>query len=158
MLLSKKDSRHIRAAYNPPRPLASRRVDAPTKFQTLQTSQNLQTNLLGGGFTLPLPPPSGPARSVVGRLWDRGERLKPPPRGGVLAARGCGGTPHVGTFYPHFQEIGLEVWGGLGGGQQQANRVRSTFGQLISLRDSRHGISRFRGFVIEIVPTLSLLL
>ena len=35
-------------------PLASRHVDAPTKQQTLQTSQNLQTNLLGGGFTLPL--------------------------------------------------------------------------------------------------------
>ena len=50
---------------NPPRPLASRRVDAPTKQQTLQTSQNLQTNLLGGGFTLPLPPPTAPGRSVV---------------------------------------------------------------------------------------------
>ena len=49
---------------SPPRPLASRRVDALTEQQTLQTSQNLQTNLLGGGFTLPLPPPrrSGPLR------------------------------------------------------------------------------------------------
>ena len=42
---------------NPPRPLASRRVEALNQHQTLQTSQNLQTNLLGGGFTLPLPPP-----------------------------------------------------------------------------------------------------
>ena len=35
---------------------------------TLQTSQNLQTNLLGGGFTLPLPPPrrSGSLRWKVG--------------------------------------------------------------------------------------------
>ena len=40
-----------------PRPLASRQVEAVTRIQTLQTSQNLQTNLLGGGFTLPLPPP-----------------------------------------------------------------------------------------------------
>ena len=48
---------------HPPWPLASRRVDASNQHQTLQTSQNLQTNLLGGGFTLPLPPPrrSGPA-------------------------------------------------------------------------------------------------
>ena len=42
---------------NPPRPLASRRVEVWTKQQTLQTSQNLQTILLGGGFTLRLPPP-----------------------------------------------------------------------------------------------------
>ena len=40
-------------ALNPPRPLASRRVDAPTKFQSLQTSQNLQTNLLGEGLPSP---------------------------------------------------------------------------------------------------------
>ena len=46
-----------RERYSPPRPLASRRVDPVTEQQTLQTSQNLQTNLLGGGFTLPLPPP-----------------------------------------------------------------------------------------------------
>ena len=43
---------------NPPRPLASRRVEFLTQQQTLQTSQNLQTNLLGGGFTLPLLPPN----------------------------------------------------------------------------------------------------
>ena len=42
---------------SPPRPLASRRVDAPTNHQTLQTSQNLQNKLLGGGFTLLLAPP-----------------------------------------------------------------------------------------------------
>ena len=41
----------IYLSMHPPRPLASRRVDAPTKIQTLQTSQNVQTKLLGGGFT-----------------------------------------------------------------------------------------------------------
>ena len=50
---------------SPPRPLASRRVEAVTKQQTLQTSQNLQTNLLGGGFTLPLPPPTASDCSLV---------------------------------------------------------------------------------------------
>ena len=49
---------------NPPRPLASKRVDPVTKQRTLQTSQNLKTSPQGGGFTLPLPPPrrSGPLR------------------------------------------------------------------------------------------------
>ena len=47
-----------------PRPCASRRVEALTAT-TLQTSQNLQTKLLGGGFTLPLPPPTGRGRSAV---------------------------------------------------------------------------------------------
>ena len=39
----------------PPRPCASKRVDVVTQQQTFETSQNLQTNLLGGGFTLPTP-------------------------------------------------------------------------------------------------------
>ena len=42
----------MRANWNPPRPLASRRVDALTKFQTLQTSKNLQTSPQGGGTPL----------------------------------------------------------------------------------------------------------
>ena len=41
---------------------------------TLQTSQNLQTNLLGGGFTLPLPPPG---RSGPLRLWSSWNALPP---------------------------------------------------------------------------------
>ena len=56
-LLRRSHQFNHKACHNPPRPLASRRVDALTNFQTLQTSQNLQTNLLGGWFTLPLPPP-----------------------------------------------------------------------------------------------------
>ena len=61
--------------YNPPRPCASRLVKAFTEFQTLQTSQNLQTKLLGGGFTLPLPPPnrSGSLRCSFG--WHRRAHL-----------------------------------------------------------------------------------
>ena len=40
----------------PPRPCASRRVEAPTKQQTLQTLKP-PNKPQGGGFTLPLPPP-----------------------------------------------------------------------------------------------------
>ena len=44
---------------NPPRPLASRRVDPLNQFQTLQSSQTSK-QAPGGGFTLPLPPPNRP--------------------------------------------------------------------------------------------------
>ena len=54
---------------NPPRPRACKRVDVVTQQQTLQTSQNLQTNLLGGGFTLPLPPPRPLGSDNLSRLW-----------------------------------------------------------------------------------------
>ena len=37
--------------------------------QTLQTSQNLQTNLLGGGFTLPLPPPRPLGSECCSQSW-----------------------------------------------------------------------------------------
>ena len=48
-----------------------------TKYQTLQTSQNLKTNFLRGRFTLPLPPPyrSGSLRCSFG--WRRRGRLGP---------------------------------------------------------------------------------
>ena len=50
----------------------ARRGDPPVRdneIALIQTFQNLQTNLLGGGFTLPLPPPgrSGPATSLHSR-------------------------------------------------------------------------------------------
>ena len=51
---------------NPPRPLASRRVDALNQATNPPNLQNLQTNLLGGGFTLPLPPPR---RYLLLRCW-----------------------------------------------------------------------------------------
>ena len=47
---------------NPPRPCASKRVEAPTGQQTLQTLEN---KLPRGRVSLPLPPPSGPARSTA---------------------------------------------------------------------------------------------
>ena len=47
---------------NPPRPCASKRVEAPTGQQTLQTLEN---KLPRGRVSLPLPPPSGPARSLA---------------------------------------------------------------------------------------------
>ena len=61
--------RHV----NPPRPCASKRVDAATK----QTSQNLQTNLLRGKFTLPLPPPRPLGSDSRSRLWRTRGPLEP---------------------------------------------------------------------------------
>ena len=51
---------------NPPRPLASWRVDALTKFQTLQTSQNLKQAHKGEGLPSPYPLPDGICCSVAG--------------------------------------------------------------------------------------------
>ena len=56
------------ASAYPPRPCASKRVDVVTQQQTL-TSQNLQTNLLGGGFTLPLLPPRPLGPDTLSQLW-----------------------------------------------------------------------------------------
>ena len=47
-----------------------------TQQQTL-TSQNLQTNLLGGGFTLPLPPPRPLGSDNSSRLWRNRGPLDP---------------------------------------------------------------------------------
>ena len=66
-----------REAANPPRPPASRRVELLTQQQTLLTSQNLQTNLLGGGFTLPLPPPRPLGSDSRSRLWRARGPLDP---------------------------------------------------------------------------------
>ena len=61
----------------PPRPRASKCVDAVTQQQTLETSQNLQTNLLGGGITRPLPPPRPLGPDGRSRLWRNRGPLDP---------------------------------------------------------------------------------
>ena len=53
---------------NPPRPLASRRVEASKQHQTLQTSQNLKQAHKGEGLPSPYPLPDGPARILVRTL------------------------------------------------------------------------------------------
>ena len=71
-----KRSKDPKAKPNPPRPLASRRVEVVTQQQTL-TSQNLQTNLLGGGFTLPLPPPRPLGSDRRSQSWRNRGPLDP---------------------------------------------------------------------------------
>ena len=47
---------------NPSRHCASKRVGAPTSQQTFQTSQSLKNKFRRGRVSLPLPPPTAPAR------------------------------------------------------------------------------------------------
>ena len=54
---------------NPPRPLASRRVEALTQQPTFQTSKISKTSPQGGGFPLPLPPPRPLGPDRCSRLW-----------------------------------------------------------------------------------------
>ena len=64
----------------PPRPCASRRVVAFTKFQTLQTSQNLKQAHKGEGLPSPFPLPDGPAQRAVRFLNPPGLPLNPSKR------------------------------------------------------------------------------
>ena len=53
------------APRNPPRPCASRRVEALNQHQTLQTSQNLKQAHKGEGLPSPFPLPDGISRNSV---------------------------------------------------------------------------------------------
>ena len=48
-----------------------------TQQQTLETSRNLQTNLLGGGVTLPLPPPRPLGSDTLSQSWRARGPLDP---------------------------------------------------------------------------------
>ena len=77
---------------NPPTPCASKRVEAPTGQQTLQTLEN---KLPRGRVSLPLPPPSGPAR-----LLAAGSRFLAAP----LTLQKCFKNQHffnISAFWPH---------------------------------------------------------
>ena len=55
---------------NPPRPLASRHVDAPNQATNPPNLQNLKTSPQGGGFTLPLPPPWRSFSATCWHSWN----------------------------------------------------------------------------------------
>ena len=83
--------------------------------QTLQTFQNLQTNLLGGGFTLPLHPPTASARRVANFSWRPRGALDPSKKHtktrikSTFSLFGPNRPPHVPIICPKWSQSDPKV-------------------------------------------------